>query len=144
MVNVQETEKMAAVRHVFRFIVTPANRPMEAKVEAYLIFILLPNIYIIICQSYIDTWTISLPADRYTTSPIELSITTPSFPPSTPSSAFIRALPRTGKQKHSVSIVHYIHSLSQINRILIYKSVYSNADVFIYARIEGIPPSAGK
>lgn len=52
------------------------------------------NIYIVICQSYIDTWTISLPADRYTTSPNELSITTLPFPhplPHPPSYGLFRA-----------------------------------------------------
>lgn len=134
MVNVQETEKMAAVRHLLSVYSHTRDGPMETKVEAYVI-------YIVIGQSYTSIHGLyPLPPDRYTTSANELSITTRSFPPS----AFIRALPRTGKQKHSVSIVHYLHSLSHINRILICKSVYGNADVFIYARIEGIPPSAGK
>lgn len=98
MVNVQETEKMAAVRQVCRFTVTPANRPMEAEVEAYVIFLLLSAIP---PHSYIHGLYRSPAADGYTTSPNVLSITNPSFSPSTPSYAVVRVLPGTGKQKHS-------------------------------------------
>lgn len=105
------------------------------------------NISIVICHpphSYIHGLYRSPAADGYTTSPNVLSITNPSFSPSTPSYAVVRFFRAPENRNILISIVHYVHSLSQINRILICKSVYCNADVFLFPRIEGIPPSAGK
>lgn len=89
MVNVQETEEVSAVRQCVSVYSHTREPPDGGKGGG------IRNIYIvIICQSYIDTWTILLPADRYTTSPNELSITTPPFPrqlPHPPSYGLFRA-----------------------------------------------------